>query len=228
MDFGGELFWVVMLIFYIVFQVLGARKKKQEHQKRRPRGPQEEPASRELDRSTELDEALGEIRRALGYPEERREEPVDLPGRPVEKPLGELSARDEPSRMPPPRRKPLEGRSLRNEPSRIPPPARRDAPKPRPVGRRTAMPGGSIYTADEKAAIGHQDAFEKLDATQPSLPSLPSRKSPLPAVTLSDDETTAASRLPDIVKRLQTPSSAREAVLIKEIFDPPRALRRLR
>lgn len=247
MDFGGELFWVAMLIFYLVFQVLGARKKQQEHKKRRPTGPMTEggATSAEPRQENELDEALSEIRRALGYPDQGREEPapVETDRRPVEKPLEGLSARDEPSRFPPPRREPLEGRSLRNEPSRIPPqreplesrslrdeasripPPSRKASRPGRVERRTPMYGGSIYAADEGGTFSREEAFEKVDTKQASasLPSGP--KGALPATASLDAEKTS---LPHLVKRLQTPSFAREAILLKEIFGPPRAMRRRR
>lgn len=264
MDFGGELFWVLMLIFYLVFQVLGARKKTQEKRKRRPMGLPEGPPARETHEATELDEALSEIRRALGYRDERRAEPApaEAPTQPVEKPLEELSARAEPSRMPPaqrepagggsirsqpsrippprreplkgrsvrdeptrmpPRREPLEGRSLRNEPTRIPP-TRREPSASRHVKRRTAVPGGSIYAADEKAAFGAQDLFEKLDETRPSLAAAETPRRSLVGIAQSEEK--KESRLPHLVKRLQSPSSAREAVLMKEILDRPRALRR--
>lgn len=90
MDFGEELFWVALLIIYFFFQVLGGRKKQQQQQKRRQPadGAERQPAPPQ--REPELDDALKEIRRALGFPDEEPEpEPaaaeVPAPQKPPQK-----------------------------------------------------------------------------------------------------------------------------------------------
>lgn len=262
MDFGEEYFWVVMLIFYLVFQVLGARKKKQKHQRRQQPGPHQETASKEPRQGSELDEALSEIRRALGYPDAQREEPetVTPPAQTAGSPPTTADSSRQTARSSrqtagsarqtassarqtassarqtasasrqtasPPAERPLEPRSVRDIPSRIPPPVRREPTKPPRVDRRTAAPGGSIYAADtSSSALGREDLFEKFDKKRTPPAPLADRKSPITAV--ASQEIASPSRLPNLVKRLQTPSTAREAVLMKEILDPPRAMRRRR
>lgn len=259
MDFGSELFWVVLLILYLVFQVLGARKK-QQHKKQRPelRRPQQESSA--PDRQDDLDEALREIRRALGFPDERSAEPSEETKQPSEAgdwttgadeayaaPGAETSAPPEkpspapreahiPSRpktdTPAPaearypattvdesrdRRMTVERPSTRKQLPGIPPavPTTRTTRQPPERGRDATSRG--IYSAEERAELLGGSSLEMLDRPTPE--------------ALSQTEvppTSAGSHLPGVVEGLRDPASARQAFVMKEILDKPRAFRRLR
>lgn len=94
MDFEG-LFWIALLVFYLVSRVLGGKKRQKPSPRptdqQRPRPARTSTAPNASDSDGELDEALQEIRRALGFPVE---EPtpqrgdssveVEAPGREVD------------------------------------------------------------------------------------------------------------------------------------------------
>ena len=239
MDFANEFFWVLMLVLYLVFQVIGARKKnRQIEQKRRKSSEPPERVGAPSGREPELDEALQEIRRALGFPDTRRESPRPIPPpleeevpqttspepRRVERsPTVELPPRPRPAPEPPVR--PTVSRPQpRPQPVRIPPkqgrvstPQRESHARPSPPPVRTDA--GGIYSMAEKKAFQNKYGLEEID--RPLSEAHPGTAPEGQAPT----GVTAASH---VVRRLKDASSAREAFLLKEILDRPRATRRLR
>ena len=236
----GEYFWVIMLVLYLIFQVLGGRKKKkrqrrpdavgrksseavgrgspelageipaEEAARSRSRGSDatdEEPTSGRGKRDPELDDALREIRRALGFPE------ADVPPRPERRPevireTPEEAEQDtgwptiEPSTASRPPTQPRSGAPERPKfarpiPSSPPTDQRRGtgAELERSVGRRGSRRGESIPTA------------------------------PIPASASVDSARPRDIGLSALKKRLHAPETLREAFVIKEILDPPRSKR---
>ena len=239
MDFASEFFWVLMLVLYLVFQVIGARKKnRQIEQKRRKSSEPPEPVGATREREPELDEALQEIRRALGFPDRQREAPRPIPPsreeqRPEEAPVPVPPAARAPTttgephpatRTPsvPPSRPPVSQPQVQSKatpvpskPSRVPSPRRE--PRLEQIPSPTRMEsGGGIYSSAEKKAFRSKYGLSEIDRPLPRADSETKREAQ-PAL--------AASR---IVRRLKEASAAREAFLLKEILDRPRSERPLR
>lgn len=234
-----------MLILYLVFQVIGARKKnRQIEEKRRKSSESPEPVGATHQREPELDEALQEIRRALGFPDVQRETPRPIPpsqGAEMPTPTPKPTPAPEPRTVerrtttvapaprpaPPPPAPPTVSRPQpRPEPVHLPSkPGRVSRPgRPSPVAKTpsaaSAESGGGIYSTAEKRAFRSKYGLDEIDRPL-------SEDSPRTAADRASGagEDTATS---DLSRRLKDPSTAREAFLLKEILDRPRALRRLR
>ncbi len=234
MNIDGEFFWVVLLVLYLIFQVLSGRKKKKTQQ-RRPEAadrrrsdapPRRRPqtAAESPGRGTELDEALQEIRRALGFPDERDqgetrdaevptrhdredEEQREAVFRTAEKPVVEgryesgidtTTVRERPR---PKTTRPLPKPAT--TPSRLP---ERPAPKSPPTFARGDVPGAVLESRIAKKSI--------VDRRGERLPR-----------EIGQSSLGRSVRESALKARLRHPQSLREAILLKEILDPPISLR---
>lgn len=209
------LFYVALIAIYFIVQALSSRRRRKMAPKpaeRTParrttttmRTPRAEPA-RQPSGNQDLDEALAEIRRALGW-EAPRPEPAPSPSKP-------------PSRapqQPAPRRARVESR---------PAPSTLHTPRDLSAGQRT-IPKSRLETeAAEEAQRTtrrqrrtEQASFESVAPEWESPPRQERTRhrhleEPAPAPR---DRTEI--RLPDLQRRLRNPATAREAFLISEIF----------
>lgn len=188
------IFWIAIVFVYFIFQMFG-RKRTQERPSAQPKRRTEPP-------SEELDDALREIRRALGWPEEQASEPVQ-------------------TRVP----EPLQTKAPESVRTRPPQPVQRRAPErvqtrePRPVQMRPPSPVRPLPPRSfEEAAFRFEEAFEKSGAAL----SVPDQKAP--AMTVKKPR----ANVPTIVSRLRDAKTLRQEFLIKEILDRPLVLRRHR
>lgn len=215
----GEYFWVVLLVFYLIFQILGGRKKQK--QRRPSDAPKQRttdapdtrprPASKRKPRDPELDEALHEIRRALGFPEPTEQVPAPAPAPETEsREERELEVTTAPStgeqyvdvdRSPPETRIPT--------PRTAELPAKQTAPKG--VGGGIRRPT-KITTPDrDRGSETGSDARSRLKARE----SLEVAKRP-PSQRMDSAF---------VRKRLSRADSLREVFLLKEVLDRPRSIR---
>lgn len=231
-----EFFWVIMLVLYLIFQVLGGRRKKQKKRARQRQAAQTrdratqtsspartEPGTRTPARSPELDEALLEIRRALGFPvESRTPEPAG-----AEAP----TSREEAS----PAAEPVSedhGFDFRpaGEFEGAPPPLRRQTipPRPKPVSRPILKPSrfpemGRLSVTSPRSTMTEGLRVSRDVGEQTVTP-------PAEVVDVYSSRPTQAKGVSaDLVRRhLKSSQSLREAFVLKEIFDAPRSKRPLR
>lgn len=241
------LFYVAIIVLYFVAQALSSKRRKKTAPKgsdrpaaRRPAEPRRTaaPQAKRPAGQQDLDEALAEIRRALGW-EPPKSEPPPSPTRAPE-PTSTRAPKPTPARTqaPTPARtaetpRPRTTERVRARASVEPPAARPDLHTPRDLssGQRT-IPKSRLETrhADTSASARRarpveQVAFESVPAEWEGLPHrerqrIPHREAPAPR------QEDTSIRLDDLQKRLGTPDSAREAFLMSEIFNRRTRLRR--
>lgn len=215
----GEYFWVVLLVFYLIFQILGGRKKQK--QRRRPDaakqrradapGTRPRPTAKHKPRDPELDDALQEIRRALGFPEPTEHVPAPAPE--AESREGrELEVSTAPSAAE--HRVDVDRSPLASKPTSLTTerPAEHTAPAGMDGGIRRVtkitMPGrdrGSDTGSDARSRLKSRESLEV--AKRPSSQRMDSAF---------------------VRKRLSRANSLREVFLLKEVLDRPRSIRRHR
>lgn len=201
MDFEA-LFTLALLLLYLVFQVLGGRKQRP---KQRPGGGPpppgaEEPAEHRPPQS--LEEALQEIRTALGG------------GPPPEEP----ETREPEPAVPRPQKVP-ESREIR---------PRLDYHRAeKPFSTEEAFesrPAPSAVKAPEGTVPGAQKVLPRKPRLGPDL----SKGPPLrrPKSTPTQVPGVAVPQGSELLQRLRNPHTVREAIVLSEILGPPRALRK--
>ena len=204
---------IAIAIAYFVIQALG--------RKRTPT-PTGTPAGRESKaprENSELDEALSEIRRALGWPEEepRPQKPADrtespaptsAPPRPRAQTTQQKPRKTEPAQRERPTKLSRPG-ALKGQPTRRIPPS-----TPIPASTKFPSRRGTI-AIDENAGFRAEEQFESLAANK-----LEKRR----AVASRPE----SKHVPEVVARIRNPHNLLQEFLIKEILDPPLVLRRRR
>lgn len=217
----GEYLWVILLVLYLIFQVLGGRKKKKTTRRPdvtgqpRPDAPKArrpETLRQTRSRDAELDDALHEIRRALGFPD-AGDQPRDR--------VPEVEA--QPETPPVTRREPHEPQPLSVE---------SEVPQQRPTTLTPSLERPVSIPKPTVAQRGIGASSTELQSDQEQFPGRLRRPSPAlkPIKDIRGIEAIQpATKGPkDIRKRLQSPQSLREAFLIKEVLDHPRSKRPLR
>ncbi len=201
------LFWLVVIVVYLIFQIRGAAKKQKQRRQTptaplpeadmEPRLPSQEPT---------LDDALREIRLALGM-ETREEAPPPAPT-----PM-DLTRASESTML-----------------EKV-----RPAPKPKPSQPRTRLqefkPIPTRYAdadfENQPTAFGSGPSIHREPAT---VRARPTRPIPPPALSKQAPEpirSTPAAEGPSRLRRqLQDPRRARAAFVLSEVFGPPHALRK--
>lgn len=221
-----EYFWVIMLVLYLIFQVLGGRKKKKQARRPDATAPQRSDApgrqrpetlGQTRTRDAELDDALHEIRRALGFP--------DAGGPPHgSEPEIEMQVEAPPETIRQPEHRTVDSERLHQQPP-PPPLARRSMERPTPVPQSAGIPNPVTSPPGVGGSdVGSQPDQERISRRlRKSIPALKAGRSKdiqeIPPVK---------SRLSDIQKRLSNPQTFQEAFLIKEILDLPRSKRPMR
>lgn len=245
MDFEG-LFWIALLVFYFVIRAVGGKKSRPsprptEGQNTRPDRSRTAPSSSESD--PQLDEALLEIRRALGFPVEEKQPTSAETAEPPEARAGEAEAdvarrraaeADERRRREAQRAAELERRSRESRRARdIEAGRRRDAEE----------------AARQRELLERAEAARSPDRSRIPKPAVSRRRGPIGAHPMEssfteeeifertgrhphvevpgEDEKTAARRreVSTFRDRLHDRSSLREAFILKEVLDEPLALR---
>jgi hypothetical protein len=218
----GEYLWVILLVLYLIFQVLGGRKKKKTTKRPdvtgqpRPDAPEArrpETLMQTRSRDAELDDALHEIRRALGFPDEGDQPHERVP---------EVEAH--PETPPVTRREPHEPQPLSVDSER---PQQRPTTPTVSRERPVSIPKATVVA---RRGIGGSSTEFQSDQEQ-----FPGRlRKPSPALKPIKDirgiqaAQPATKGLKDIRKRLNSPQSLRESFLIKEVLDQPRSKRPMR
>lgn len=217
----GEYLWVILLVIYLIFQVLGGKKKKKTTKRPDPTRRPSPDASGERrpetlrqtrSRDAELDDALLEIRRALGFPD-AAEQPHE--------PAPEVEAQRE--SPPVAKREPEEPHPVTvdsGRPKQMPttptPPRERPFSIPKPT-----VPQGGIGGSITASSMDRERTSDRLRKPSPALK--PDKK-----IHAVQAVRTEPSRSKQIRKRLHSGPSLREAFLLKEVLDHPRSKRPLR
>lgn len=238
MDLDG-LFWIALIVFYFAARVLGSKR----NQTGRSPQPASQPRKRERQRDDDLDTALGEIRRALGYPESEpetieRSEPITT---------SDVSRRQEAARE----REDM-GRQRAAIDQEQAAERRQRAVREEEEKRRQRRAAQEREAARERDRVvrGQPTEWTTSDGAdahldRPIAPGLPPLRSTFaeeeafervgrPAHREAGDDLQVISpydvpgkkTLPGIRRRLAGRKSLREAFLLKEILDRPLALRR--
>ena len=216
MDFDS-LFYVAIAVAYLLSRALGGKKRKnasrrpqptrssqpqrerpaQEHWHTTSGQQQQQPPATESERPSELDEALREIRVALGW-----ETPPSRPASQPPVPVAET--RTETTEVPPAR--PI-------------PPARAETTRGRtiPKGRlETATSGPSSPSAARPAR--QWDEYRSPLQDQPAPIKELSKRFEAATSTSADERAASRIRVDEIRRQLRNPASAREAFMLAEIF----------
>ncbi len=213
-----DLAWIALIVFYFLLRSVGGSKGK-----RPTRSPQPAGRSGQAGSDDELDSALDEIRRALGFPDQAAED------------AGEREAA-EPVREPRPAQRQSPTRT--GDRPRVSKPARhRPEPRPRtrPAARRRSasdpvagLPGGSQPAVGDaivpdlpslRSSFAEEEAFEKVGRH-------PHRTTRHDLRVANPYESPQKKKLPGVLRTLGRRSSLREAFLLKEILDRPVSMRR--
>lgn len=203
------LFYIVIFLIYMAFQVLGARKKKKKRSAQGTQAPLPSPKSRPVAQTgaePTLEDALREIRQALGMqaPAPPKASTPQLPPLPQSRPT-------------PPRQK--ETHALRAHGPEL----AETAPKKSWSSEFQAHP--THYADSEFEEFGGEgDRFGKPRPTRPTPRPAPKTKTTaakLPPIEASKAASTNVSRT-KVLRQLQNPKAAQEAFILGEILGPPR------
>jgi hypothetical protein len=193
-----NLFWLVLLVIYLIFQVMGSKKKRPQ---RPPERHEPSPSGQERDVEPGLEDALREIREMLNpQPQPRADRP-------------------EPVHAPPPARRPERATGQRKWPERsttTPGRTQRDQ-------SHFKMPAPRTFDVRKISTQPLHWQGTRLESTRK-----PSKKLKMGAIEkLSTDEPFVGSiyRHP-LLAKLSSTKVAREAVILTELLGPPKSLRK--
>ena len=191
------LLWLVVLVVYLILQLIGSKKKPQPGAP--PGRPEDARRLPQGDAGNPLEDALREIREALGA---------------------------EPERPQPTRRAQTEAPLPPVSPSA---PTRLERRLPDEVQRTSPSKGRTSEPAQRKrGGFADEEAFERRLALDPP-PVTRTAPAPMPARRPAQAKRPApksARERETLLGRLRDPQSVRDAVILSEVFGPPRSRRR--
>ncbi|GEM_PF-6812396 len=232
------LFWIAVALFYLFSRVLGGRKKTQKPTRSTPdRSDHGRTAPGMKSPQLELEEALSEIRRALGYPQEKPAQPEtrvpkDVAGRPDMEPGVPAPARRPTPRTASPTGSTDSERTRRDQWERAARGSRdqeelerqrelldrAQAVSRRERARRTrhTLEVEALDSHPLEASFTEEESFERVG--QHAHARIRRRDARQDAPT--------TGRGSELWNRLQSPDGLREAFILKEILDRPLSMRR--
>lgn len=215
MDFEG-LFWIALIVFYFMSRVLGGKKKPSP----RPTGgrPSKPDRSPRTSQEPELDDALREIRQALGFPVEEAEHKPEPSSEPEPEPASDLRNARARRTVEMERQRERDARELSRQQEMLERAQKADKKPPTTIPKpKVARRPGPIGAHPMESTFAEEEAFEGTGRHP--------HQQPPPDHALQAPYAIPSRQRENLKRRLRGKESLREAFVLKEVLDKPLALR---